>query len=153
MYKSKLAYFSLILFWLPVLLTNGQSEELGLTISKIEVVGNRSVTDSQVLATVRSRVGAIFNSDISDEDTKRIARLPGVEYSYYSTSVAGDRVELTFVVVERNIVRAIIFVGNETFKSGQLIKEFDFKLGDYLDPVQARSGITALVDFYKRFIT
>jgi outer membrane protein assembly complex protein YaeT len=135
--------------WLLLTLQAVHADVSGLTISKIEVVGNRSVTDSQVLATVRSRVGATFSSDMADEDTKRIARLPGVEYSYYSTAVVDNRIELTFVVVERNIVRAIIFVGNDKFKSGQLVKELDFKLGDYLDPVQARSGVTTLVDFYK----
>jgi outer membrane protein insertion porin family len=121
----------------------------GLNIGKIEIVGNRSVTDSQVLAAVRSRVGAAFSPDMADEDTGRIARLPGVDYSYYSTAVVDNHIELTFVVVERNIVRAIMFVGNEQYKPSQLIKELKFKLGDYLDPVQARAGITALVDFYK----
>lgn len=149
MCKSRHAGFVVITLWLLVLLCCAQGKVPELTISKVEVVGNRSVTDAQVLAVVRSRAGAMFSSDIADEDTKRIARLPGVEYSYYSTAVVEDRIGLTFVVVERNIVRTIIFVGNEQFKSGQLIKELDFKLGDYLDPVQTRAGVTALADFYR----
>jgi len=150
MYKSRPAGSVVIALWLLVLLCCAQGQVPELTISKIEVVGNRSVTDPQVLAVVRSRTGAVFSSDIADEDTKRIARLPGVEYSYYSTAVVDNHIELTFVVVERNIVRAIIFTGNEKFKSGQLIKELDFKLGDYLDPVQAQAGVTALADFYRK---
>jgi len=149
MYKSRLARAAVIVLWLMIVVCGAHAQVQELTISKIEVVGNRSVTDSQVLATVRSRVGAMFSTDMADEDTRRIARLPGVEYSYYSTAVVDDRIDLTFVVVERNIVRAIIFTGNEQFKSGQLVKELDFKLGDYLDPLQSRAGITALVDFYK----
>jgi outer membrane protein insertion porin family len=152
MYKSQLVRLAAVVLWLLIVLCGAQARpdiSAELTISKIEVVGNRSVTDSQVLAAVRSRLGAVFSADMADEDTRRIARLPGVEYSYYSTVIVDDRVELTFVVVERNIVRAIIFTGNEQFKSGQLVKELDFKLGDYLDPLQSRAGITALVDFYK----
>ena len=149
MYKSRLARGIWVLICLIMLLHFANAEVSELTVSKISVVGNRSVTDSQVMAAIRSRVGASFDSTIADEDTRRIARLAGVEYSYYSTAVVETRVELTFVVVERNIVRAIIFVGNEKFKSGQLVKRLDFKLGDYLDPVQTRGGVTALVDFYK----
>jgi outer membrane protein insertion porin family len=141
--------FKFISLWSVILLCCARAQVAEPTISKISVTGNRSVTDSQVLGNVRSRVGAAFNSDIADEDTKRIAKLPGVEYCYYNTAVVNDRVELTFVVVERNIVRAIVFVGNEQFKSGQLVKELDFKLGDYLDPVQAQAGVTALAAFYK----
>ncbi|MFA5423809.1 MAG: outer membrane protein assembly factor BamA [Phycisphaerae bacterium] len=121
----------------------------GLNIGRILVAGNRSVTDSQVFGTVRSRVGMEFSPVIAEEDAKRIARLPGVEYSYYNTTVADSRVELTFVVVERNIVRAIVFTGNEEYKPGQLVKELDFKLGDYLDPIQASMSVTTLVEFYK----
>jgi len=149
MYKSRSIRVVLAALWMLVVLHTVHAMLPELTVSKIEIVGNRSVTDSQVLATVRSRVGAMFSSDMAEEDTRRIARLPGVEYSYYSITVADDRIELTFVVVERNIVRAIIFTGNEQFKSGQLVKDINFKLGDYLDPVQARAGVTALVDFYK----
>ncbi|MEE8576226.1 MAG: POTRA domain-containing protein, partial [candidate division Zixibacteria bacterium] len=149
MYKSRLARGIWVLICLMMLLHFANAEVSELTVSKISVVGNRSVTDSQVMAAIRSRVGASFDSMIADEDTRRIARLAGVEYSYYSTAIVETRVELTFVVVERNIVRAIIFVGNKKFKSGQLVKKLGFKLGDYLDPVQARGGVTALVDFYK----
>ena len=152
MNESRLIRLVAIAMWFLIVLCGAQARPdatEGLTIGKIEIVGNRSVTDSQVLAAVRSRVGATFSSAMADEDTERIARLPGVEYSYYSTAIVDNRIELTFVVVERNIVRAIMFVGNEQYKPSQLIKELDFKLGDYLDPVQARAGVTALVDFYK----
>lgn len=152
MNKSRLIRLTAIALWFLIVLCGARARPDGLEerdIGKIEIVGNRSVTDSQVLAAVRSRVGAVFSSAMADEDTERIARLPGVEYSYYNTTVVDDRIELTFVVVERNIVRAIMFVGNEKYKPSQLIKELDFKLGDYLDPVQARAGVTALVDFYK----
>ena len=52
-------------------------------------------------------------------------------------------------MVERNIVRAIVFVGNDNYKSGQLINKLNFKLGDFLDILQARGGSEILIDFYK----
>jgi len=121
-----------------------------LTISEVKIVGNRTVTDGEVLDKIRSRSGQAFSADVAESDAKRVAELSGVEYSYYSTKVSSDQMELTFVVVERNLVRAIVFVGNEAYKSGQFISKLDFKLGDFLDALQVKNGSEALEDFYKK---
>ena len=65
-----------------------------------------------ILASVRARVGEFFDKASADEDSRRIAQIEGVEYAYYNTRVAGGQVELTFVVVEKNLVRVIVFNGN-----------------------------------------
>lgn len=122
----------------------------GLTIGKVNIVGNVKVTDAQALAQIRSRAGTIFDTKTAEEDSKRIAQLGSVEYAYYNTSEVGGKIDLTFVIVEKNVVRAIVFVGNKSFKPNQLTKELDFKLGDFLDPVQARGGANAVIEFYKK---
>jgi outer membrane protein insertion porin family len=121
-----------------------------LTIADIRVAGNRSITTSQVLSKVRSRLGQMFDSATADEDAKRIAELSGVEYSYYNTAIVDNKIQLTFVVVERNIVRAIVFAGNRKFKTSQLRKKLGFKLADYLDPVKAQAGAKAVAEFYRK---
>lgn len=126
----------------------GQTSQM--TINSIEVTGNRSVSEADVLSKISVRTGQLFDADAADEDCKRIAEITGVEFCYYSTAVVENKIELTFVVVERNIVRAIVFTGNDKYKSGQLTKQLDFKLGDYLDPLQARAGKKALTEFYKK---
>ncbi len=76
--------------------------------------------------------------------------MPGVEYSYYNTAVVDGKIKLVFVVVERNIVRSIVFVGNKQIKGSKLKKKLDLKIGDYLDPVLAESGRKAIVEFYQK---
>lgn len=120
-----------------------------LPIGSIEVVGARSIASSRILSEVRSRVGELFNAEMAAADARRIAELPGIEYSYYNTAVVDGKIKLVFVVVERNIVRSIVFVGNREVEASKLKKKLDLKIGNYLDPVLAESGRKAIVEFYQ----
>ncbi len=147
---------SSVLFAVCCLLLIGSSafsadpDSSGLPIGSIEAVGARSITSARVLSEVRSRVGELFDAETAAADARRIAELPGVEYSYYNTAVADGKVKLTFVVVERNVVRSIVFVGNKQVKGSKLKKKLDLKAGDYLDPVLAESGRKAIIEFYNK---
>ncbi|MFA5251496.1 MAG: POTRA domain-containing protein, partial [Phycisphaerae bacterium] len=120
------------------------------TISAIRVEGNVSVKVSEVLAKVRTREGDIFNPGVATEDMKRIAEIKGVEYCYYNTKATDGGIELTFVVVEKNLIRSIEFVGNKAFKEKKLQEKLGFKVGDYLDPVLANTYTTTILEFYRQ---
>ncbi len=127
-----------------------QGEVKNLRIKKILVAGNRTVTRSQILSRTRSRVGEFFDEETAGEDARRIAKLDAVQYSYYNTATVDDGVELTFVVVEKNLVRSIDFVSNERISDKKLKKKLDLKTGDYLDPFLAEVGRRDIVDYYKQ---
>jgi outer membrane protein insertion porin family len=119
-------------------------------ISAIRVEGNVSVKASEVLTKVRTREGNIFNAGVAADDVKRIAEIKGVEYCYYNTKPVDGGIELTFVVVEKNLIRSIEFVGNNAFKSKKLQDKLGFKVGDYLDPVLAHTYATTILEFYRQ---
>jgi outer membrane protein assembly complex protein YaeT len=121
-----------------------------LPIGSIEVVGARSIAENRIMSRVRSRVGEMFDAEVAAADTKRIAELAGVDYSYYNTAVVDGKIKLTFVVVEKNIVRSIVFVGNKQLASSELRKKLDLKVGNYLDPVLAESGRKAIIELYQK---
>jgi outer membrane protein assembly complex protein YaeT len=120
-----------------------------LEIGRIDVEGNRTVTVEQVLAKARSRAGEPFNPATAAEDARRIAEIEGVEYCFYNKVEVEGRIHLTFVVVERSIVRAVEFSGNRRVKTKDLKKKLDVRVGDYLDPVVADAGRKNLVDLYR----
>lgn len=125
-------------------------ETAGKEIAIVKTAGNLSISTNKILSKVRSRAGQMFDPATAAEDAKRIAQLPGVEYSYYSTSVIDNKIGLTFVVVEKNIARSITFVGNHRFKAKKLRKKLDFKIGDYIEPMIAESGRAALIQYYQK---
>jgi outer membrane protein insertion porin family len=120
----------------------------GMQIGKILVTGNVSIVESQVLTRIRSRVSENFSSDAASKDAKRIAELTGVESSYYNTAVVDGKVHLTFVVVERGLIRSITFIGNKSFRSVTLRKKSGMAIGKYLDPVLVTNSRKDLIDYY-----
>ena len=151
--------FAFLLFTFVFLLSLGPAfaqvkgagaETSELVIGSIRTVGNRSISSTEILSKVRSRVGELLDPAAAAEDAKRIAELPGIEYSYYNTAIVDNKIQLTFVVVERNIVRSIVFVGNRRYKAKTLQRELDLRVADYLDPILAESGKVALTEFYHK---
>ena len=85
------------------------------------------------------------------EDIDRIAAIEGIEYAYYAEpEIVDGQVKLTYVVVEKNLVRSITFKGNKKFKEGKLTKELSYRLGDYLDIFQVRGGVEAIIELYRK---
>jgi outer membrane protein insertion porin family len=122
----------------------------GLRIGSLDTAGNRGISRSDILAKVRSRAGDIFDPAVAAEDAKRISTLFGVQNSWYNTTVADGQVKLTFVIVEKNVVRSIEFVGNKKIKKSTLTKKLDFKKADYLDLPSAEAGREKIQDHYRQ---
>lgn len=121
-----------------------------MKIGSIDVQGNVSVSRLQILNKVRARAGQLFDERAAAEDAYRIAEIEGVQSAYYNTAVVDNQVKLTFVVKEMNLVRSIVFQGNNAFGEKKLLKELDFKKGDYLDVLSVNSGKTAIREMYAK---
>jgi len=121
-----------------------------MRIGSIEAQGNVTISTPKILSTVRARVGRLFDAASATEDTRRIAALEGVEYAYYNTAVVEGAVKLTFVIVEKNLVRLLAFKGNNRISSGKLAKELAFKQGDYLELFLIRDGVARMVELYHK---
>ncbi len=103
------------------------------SIVEIKTAGNLTVTRAQILAAAQLRVGDIFSEQRAQEDTQRIAKIDGVEYAYYNVTQEQQGIILTYVVVEKNLVREITFKGNKKFSDRTLSKKLGLLLGDYLN--------------------
>jgi len=119
-------------------------------IGSIRTAGNVSISSTRILSKVRSRVGDLFEEERAVEDAKRIAELYGVAEVRWDAPIVDNKVELTFVVVERDIVRSINFVGNRKYKGKLLRKKLTFEVGDYLDSILAETCRNTLVEFYRK---
>ena len=128
----------------------GAADAEGLVIEQIKVAGNVTLTRAQVVAAVQARPGRVFSTDAATNDIQRIAALEAVESAYYNTEVVNGKVILTYVVVERNLVRSITFYGNTKLKDSVLLKTLSFKRGDYLDMFAVRAGVDSLREKYHK---
>ena len=135
--------------WLSTGLLSAETSPQGMTIDSIQVAGNVTLTRAQILSVVRTRAGQAFDASLSTADAERIAKLDAAESAYYNTQIQNGKLILTYVAVERNLVRSIAFKGNEKFSAQKLSKELPFKRGDYLDIFAVRAGVDALTELYQ----
>lgn len=119
-------------------------------IGTIQVAGNRTISEGEILSRVRSRAGENFDRTTAAEDAKRIAEIAGVQYSYYSIEEVGGEVQLTFVVVESELVRSVEFVGNRAYSARSLRKRVGLKAGDWLDMTEAGLAVEKLTEYYQK---
>lgn len=117
-------------------------------IASVVTAGTRNLYESAILTKVRSRAGELFDPEVAAADAKRIAEVKGVQYAYYNAELKDDQVTLTFVVIERLLVRGIWFQGNKKFSDSSLEKKLSFKQGDYLDNLMIEAGIKDMLQQY-----
>jgi outer membrane protein insertion porin family len=122
----------------------------GLPIGSIETAGTVTLTRSEVLAAVRARPGQTFAAEQAKEDVRRLAQMEGVDTAYYNTQIENGRVILTFVIVERNLIRSIVLQGNKKISDSRLLSELGIKQGDYLDLFAVKAGAEKLREFYRK---
>lgn len=129
---------------------NQDSMASGKNIGSIQTAGNVSISRPKILSQVRARVGEKFDEKSAAEDVKRIAKIAGIKYAYYSSTVENDLVKLIYVVIEKNIIRSLEFSGNKAIKDSKLRKESSLKKGDYLDLFFTRNSVKSLLKFYHK---
>ena len=89
-------------------------------IGSVETAGGVTVTRTQVFSAIRLRPCQIFSDKTAAEDAARIAKLDGVESSYYTAETVDGKIKLTYVVVEKQLVRELVFIGNKKLSISKL---------------------------------
>ncbi len=118
-------------------------------IGSVSVTGNQSVSEAAVLGKARSRAGESFDPAVAADDAKRMAEIKGVQYAYYNARLTDGKVSLTYVVIEKLVVRGVSFHGNRKYKDTTLSKKLAFKKGDYLDKIMVAAGLRDIPEFYR----
>ncbi len=122
----------------------------GVVIGSLDAVGYVTLSRAEVLSRVSLRPGQRFSAAEAAADVRRIAELQAVDRAYYSVEVTNGQVALTYVVVEKNLVRSLILRGNKGLSDARLTRELTFTTGDYLDVFAARAGRDAIEELYRK---
>jgi outer membrane protein insertion porin family len=128
--------------------TPAETQAAGKIIASVDTKGAVTITRAQIFSAIRARPGQIFSAQTATEDAARIARLEGVESSYYTTYEEDGKLILFYVVIEKQLVRELVFKGNRKISNSKLSAELGLKPGDYLDVLAARAGVDAIHKLY-----
>ena len=117
-------------------------------VSEIRILGNDTISASQVADQLNTRVGRPFNRTIVQDDVRRLANLGWfVDVKPLYEATPQGRVVI-FQVVERPTIRYVQYVGNSKIKDKNLAKETGLKDGGAIDPYAVDEGRRKIKEYY-----
>lgn len=124
---------------------NGPSD----SVVSITVTGQRSISAEKILALVRQRQGDPLNTEVLNEDLKRIWKMGLFQDVRLSADPVPGGVTLTFKVSERPVIQEIRFFGNKQVGDGTLRDKCGLKPAETLDQDKLTAGVRAIEALYK----
>ncbi|MBN1437737.1 MAG: outer membrane protein assembly factor BamA [Sedimentisphaerales bacterium] len=120
----------------------------GQIVRQVRIEGNSLVPAGDILANIRTHSGAAFNSEMVEDDARRVVLMPEVYNVEWSVIPVEGQVDLVFTVTESPRISELIIVGNNSFDEETLLRELNFQSGDFLDLYLVNSGVENLLRFY-----
>jgi outer membrane protein insertion porin family len=120
------------------------------SVVDVRIRGNKSLPLTRILPHIRTRAGRPFDLELIEEDVRRLDRTHlFVNVRTYWQQVAGGRVVI-FDVLERSLLREVLFVGCNEIRKKVLQKESELKAGDPVDPFAIEEARRKLEEFYHK---
>jgi outer membrane protein insertion porin family len=132
----------------PVTPTETQTE----MVTDVQISGNKSLPLEKILPQIRTRKGRPFDKELIEEDVRRLDRthMFVTVRTFFQKEPGGEKV--IFDIVERPLLKEILFVGNKEVHRKVLEKELEkeckLKAGDALDPFVVEESRRHLEEFY-----
>lgn len=122
----------------------------GRIIERIEFRGLISMDPIYLQGVAGIKAGAIWDRAAITEACRRLAATRKFEGTPYAEPrEEGGNLILVFVVNERPFVTSIDFVGNQAFKTGDLLREIDLEVGSPISVFLTRQGRQQIEQKYR----
>jgi outer membrane protein insertion porin family len=118
-------------------------------VKEIRVLGNETITASQIAGHLTTRVGRPFDQSVVQRDVRRLANLGWfIDVKPLYESTPQGRIVI-FQVVERPTIRYVTFLGNEGVTDKKLTKETGLKAGGAVDPYAVEEARRKIEEYYQ----
>jgi outer membrane protein insertion porin family len=116
----------------------------------VKVDGNHMVSRAKILPFIRTRKGRPYDQELVQEDVRRLSSCHLFsDAQAFQKKVEGGCI-VYFQVVERPLLKEVLFVGCKEVNKRVLQKEADVKEGDAADPLAIEEARRKLEDFYHK---
>lgn len=119
-------------------------------VKLIKVKDNKAVSTAVILSKIKTKVGDTFSQDLLNDDLKRLYGLGFFKDITIDVSGYEDGVEVAFIVIEKPVIKSIIFKGNKDIRTDHLKNEMSLKEGEMLDDNKLAQDLITLKKFYEK---
>jgi len=114
-------------------LLNAQGNEgVSAVVKKIEFKGNDRISSSTIKAAIKTNQGDIYDPKAISQDVDAIWLLGFFDNIEVEVEPYEDGVKVIFLVLERPVIKSILFAGNGGVKTKKLRETIQINEGDYL---------------------
>lgn len=150
MQRKIISFFTIVFLFGTVLSFAETAKYENEVVKEVSVLGNKLVSESNVLAKVKTKPGDKYSKETVNEDLKRL-----YDSGYFSSiSIDVEPVEggvrIVYVVKEKPMLKEVIFIGNKKFKSSRLQRIMKSNVGEVLNESQIKEDIEEIKDFYEK---
>jgi outer membrane protein insertion porin family len=124
--------------------------EVGPIVTAIEIRGSRTLTESDIMDAVFSRIGDVLIEEKVSSDVKAIYALGYFEDVSASFESFAKGTRIIFNVIENPVLAGISFEGNSVFGPKDLSSLMKTKVGEILNFKTLQEDISAINDHYKK---
>lgn len=117
-------------------------------VDQVNVSGNQRVQLSTITAVLSARAGDTVAAETIDRDVKAIFKLGHFSDITAELDQEGDRQVLSYRVVERPLVRRIVFSGNKKLKEEKLRPLVTFRSASIFHPKTLEQSVEAIRNAY-----
>ena len=118
-------------------------------VKDLAVQGNRRVQEAVILGRLQTKVGSPFVPAVLAEDIRNVFALGFFDDVRLRVEDFEGGIKVTFVVVERPLLRDIAFAGNRRISTSSLQEKVDLKLGTVYEPVEVQKAVEKLREYYE----
>jgi outer membrane protein insertion porin family len=119
-------------------------------VAEIRIVGNKTITATQVLNQLETRANRPFDPALVQRDVRTLTNRGWfIDVKPEYEQAPGGRVVI-FNVVERPVIRYIQYLGNEGIRDKKLRKEADLQMGGPVDPYMVEEARKKILDLYRK---
>ncbi len=135
-YKYFIIIFAAFIFFFStnnqkLLRAQGNSTDSAV-VKKIEFKGNSRISSSTVKAAIKTNIGDYYDPQAISQDVDAIWLLGFFDNIEVEVEPFGGGIKIIFLLVERPIVKNILFVGNSDVKTKKLRNVLEIREGAYL---------------------
>ena len=117
-------------------------------IFEVVVKGNRRIESSAIFNAIKVKVGDRFLDDKIDEDVKAIFALGYFSDVQVLKESVPQGIQLTYAVIEKPVLREIVFEGNKALSSDKLKEALDIKVNTIFSAKELLKSVKKIKKLY-----
>jgi len=146
-YNTLMKEFVLLIVFFTLLILPVSAQE---TISKIEISGNKIVSNATIISKIKTRANQPYNDSFINEDIKNLYATGYFEDIEVEKKTTPEGVVVVFNFKEKPIVKEIAIEGPTYIRRKRLEKLIDIKDGTFLDEYKLKEAENTIEDFYHK---